>query len=151
MSSPCPSVLVLDGQDLDNVLWDRTAVEQELDNTWTNTVKSVQSNCSFASLNPLPSLCAVPGRGREAHSRNPSSSFDGQSLDKVGIWCPVLVQPTKEHPLINICFAPNKLALSLGATPQERRRPSASAGMTSAASLTLGQELGREITKDGLH
>ena len=29
----------------------------------------------MASLNPPPSLCVVPGRGREADSRNPSSSL----------------------------------------------------------------------------
>ena len=39
------------------------------------TLKWVQSNCSIASLNILSSFCTVTGRGREAHSRNPSRSL----------------------------------------------------------------------------
>ena len=44
-------------------------------------IKDIQSpNCSLATLNPPPSLCLVPGRGREADSLNLSSGFLGRSL-----------------------------------------------------------------------
>ena len=49
-------------------------------------LQSVPSNCSMASLNPLPSFCAVPGKGREAHSQNPSSSLDGTHFTMYCVW-----------------------------------------------------------------
>ena len=43
-------------------------------------IKGIQSNCLMASLNPLPSLCAVPGRGREVNSWNPLSILTERTL-----------------------------------------------------------------------
>ena len=43
----------------------------------------------MASLNLLPSLCAVPGRRRETDSPNPLSSFTGRTL--VFYWQDILV------------------------------------------------------------
>ena len=48
-------------------------------------LKGIQSNYSMAFPNTLPSLCAVPCRGREADSLNPSRTLAGRTLFIISI------------------------------------------------------------------